>query len=363
MDLEPDETLIWTGQPRRIGYAVRRSIPQASAGLVMIAVWIALMVWNASARPEGDGRGLHLGERNFPLIVISVPLLLTGSYLATMPLRLARRLAGTRYLLSDHRAVIIAPDRPGNWVMHEYLPDDLALMHCEERPDGSGSLIFEDRPTWAGIREPAGFLGIDQVREVESLIRRTLAPGRRGPAAVATDDGFADVGKAKATDDLVPDRTYRLSIYHRAAIRVLGVGFPVAGVMLPIGLLIGLIAHLAGWLPWRLDSETTTLWIVSIVLLSLPLWLLVHSVSQTPYEIELDEVQRAIWLRGIWRSRVVPIAEIRSVMTGGWLDPQCSQVHIRLKNEKLCLPNDFDNFRDLLMHLKALNPSVEVKGF
>ncbi len=117
MDLEPDETLIWTGQPRGIGYAVRRSVPQALTGLVMIAAaaaWIALMVWNASARPGVAGGGFRLGEHDFQAIVIGVPLLLTGSYLATMPLRLARRLAGTRYLLTDRRAIVIEPARePG----------------------------------------------------------------------------------------------------------------------------------------------------------------------------------------------------------------------------------------------------------
>ncbi len=247
--------------------------------------------------------------------------------------------------------------------MHDYLPDDLALMRCEERPDGSGSLIFEDRQTWGRIREPAGFLGIDEVREVELLIRRTLAPGLREPEAGEVDDEFGEEGSWKTIDAIAPARVYRLSLFHGAAIRILGVGFPLAGLLLPIGLLIGFIAHLAGWLTWRVDSETTTLWIIGIVVLSIPMFFLVRYVSRTPCEIELDEAQRTVWLRGVWRSRAVPVAEIRAITTGGWRDPQCSQVEFLLKVRKLRVPNDFEDFREFLFHLKALNPAVEVKGF
>lgn len=366
MNLEPGETLIWMGQPNGIGYAVRRSVPQAMTGLVMIAAavgWIALMVWNASARPRFAGGGFRLGEHDFQAIVIGLPLLLTGTYLASMPLRLARRLAGTRYLLTDHRAIVLEPGRPGSRVVNDFFPDDLALMRCEERADGSGSLIFEDRPTWGRIREPAGFLEIDEVREVESLIRRTLAPGLREPETGEVDDEIEDVETSKTAADFAPARVYRLSLFHGAAIRILGVGFPLAGLLLPIGFLVGLIAHLAGWLPWRVDSETTTLWIIGIIVLSIPIFFLVRYVSRTPYEIELDEAQRAVWLRGVWRSQFVPVLEIRAITTGGWLDPQCSQVEMLLKNRKLRVPNDFDDFRDFLFHLKALNPAVEVKGF
>jgi hypothetical protein len=46
-------------------------------------------------------------------------------------------------------------------------------MACVERDDGSGDLRFEgDDGQYASLRE--GFLMIDRVREVESLVRQTL---------------------------------------------------------------------------------------------------------------------------------------------------------------------------------------------
>ena len=38
-------------------------------------------------------------------------------------------------------------------------------------------------------------------------------------------------------------------------------------------------------------------------------------------------------------------------------------VVIKYKGGKMCLSNSFSNFRDFLLTVKSLNPSVEIKGF
>jgi hypothetical protein len=60
-----------------------------------------------------------------------------------------------------------------------FRPEQLTGIWCDERPDGSGDLIFElyrpvfghDGDSWTYRR---GFLDIGNVRQIEALVRRAL---------------------------------------------------------------------------------------------------------------------------------------------------------------------------------------------
>jgi hypothetical protein len=82
-----------------------------------------------------------------------------------------------------------------------------------------------------------------------------------------------------------------------------------------------------------------------------------------PFAITVDEDERIIWFRDWFRSRGVHAADFISVTTGGWRDPNRANVEIRHKGGKLTLFNQFRDFRDFLERLKALNPSVDIRGF
>ncbi len=171
------------------------------------------------------------------------------------------------------------------------------------------------------------------------------------------------MGPTKDSLGLAPVRTYRLGALHRAVFFIAGTGLPLAGLLLVVGGTVMLAAAAMGRLPFRVDDETLRFLVVAVLLMSPALFVFWARAAWTPLAIVLDEAQRAVGFRGVWRTRIVPVSDILSVTTGGWRDPHCSMVAIVLKNGKLRIDNNFGDFRDFLFHLKALNPAVEVKGF
>jgi hypothetical protein len=81
-----------------------------------------------------------------------------------------------------------------------------------------------------------------------------------------------------------------------------------------------------------------------------------------PFEIGFTD-EPMIELRSWLRTQRLSPYEVISIRTGGWNDPRALNMVIKYKGGKLCLSNSFSNFRDFLLTLKSLNPSVEIKGF
>jgi hypothetical protein len=167
-ELEEGETVLWLGRP---------GIPKMTAGLVtglILGITASLLILLACI-------GLVLGwgwNVLFPLF--------TGLYagfwawLATFLTRSKQhKLQRTRYMITDQRVAIITQGKKDRTVEGYY---SIAQLQRTEKPDGTGNLTFV-APSAINTQQSnaslAGkFLNIADVREVETLLRRTFRQKR-----------------------------------------------------------------------------------------------------------------------------------------------------------------------------------------
>lgn len=368
--LEAGETLVWTGRPRSLRRLVMRTIPKTLFGLAFLAftiLWMAMVVQGGGKWDKG--RAVQPFESHNVLIATLAGLWMIppGLYMLTWPLRTWSRLKGTSYALTDRRAVISEPGLLGRPKIGRYTADSLRLMRLEEDDDGTGDLIFESPPNRVGMAQTVGFLGIEEAREVEALVRRTLfspGPPRSESPAQATRLDLV----------MLRRKTYRISL----GIRLFQFVFIAAGLLMAfciIGnivlfvgvlifqpkLLLSLIAHLnpggAGGAVGAIVAG-----VVSVLIAVLVAWNFFHFALAIPIEISIDE-DGAVGFRSRLRTVTIPTGDIISITTGAWYDPNRFQAVVRHKGGKLTLVNQFADFRDFLATLRELNPSVEIKGF
>jgi hypothetical protein len=162
-ELSPDEKLIWIGQPRS-DLAVRPAYFLVPFGVVFVAF---SLFWMVMAVVITFGLMAPCG---IPFLAIGVALIVSPVWLRAW----ARK---TVYAVSNRRAIIWQPGWFGYITVQSFTPSGLGQMSRTERPDGSGDLVFQVYTS--GIGEDSrtitkGFMGIDRVREVEELVRRTL---------------------------------------------------------------------------------------------------------------------------------------------------------------------------------------------
>jgi hypothetical protein len=185
-ELTVGERPLWVGQPlpRRF---MRSSIPLVLFGIP----WTAFaLFWVATAsgmlfggeRPNQAGVGWFFSC--FPLF--GVPFVLIGFAMLGSPVWAYRRARRTCYAVTDQRAVVWSAGWLGSVEVRSFRPADLGSMTRREYADGSGDLIFEEFVTTSrdgdgGVhshRLERGFIGIDNVREVEEVVRRALLAGK-----------------------------------------------------------------------------------------------------------------------------------------------------------------------------------------
>ena len=187
-ELAGDEKVLWVAQPRpdRLGplwLPVVIGLAWAVGASIFALNWMERARefnrrWNAmQAR---DGRPLEPELAWHDYLVWLLPLFGVG--IMTIPLWVRRSAARTCYALTDRRAVVLSLGAFGALQVKSFRPDALGAMKRVEYADGSGSLIFEEVPysytdseghSRAGLCQ-VGFLGINDVRGVEELLRRTL---------------------------------------------------------------------------------------------------------------------------------------------------------------------------------------------
>jgi hypothetical protein len=177
-ELAAGETLIWTGGPRSLRRLVMRTVPKALFGLAFLAFtlpWMAMVVQGGHNNWD-KGRAVKPFESHNVLIATFAGLWMIppGLYVLTWPIWAWRRLKGTCYALTERRAIISEPGLVGRPKLRSYTADSLRLMRLEEHDDGTGDLIFESPPNRVGMDRPVGFLAVEEAREVEALVRRTL---------------------------------------------------------------------------------------------------------------------------------------------------------------------------------------------
>ncbi len=87
----------------------------------------------------------------------------------------------TIYALTNLRTIVLTGKFFGGFTVESFEPSRLTSMTRSQRADGSGDLIFEQFTKKQGsgtttIRR--GFIGVENVRQVEELIHSTLLAGR-----------------------------------------------------------------------------------------------------------------------------------------------------------------------------------------
>uniref|UniRef100_A0A7C4LKX9 Uncharacterized protein n=1 Tax=Schlesneria paludicola TaxID=360056 RepID=A0A7C4LKX9_9PLAN len=186
-EIRAGERLVWVGQPRP-GRLARGAIPIVLFGIPWTAFAVFWMAAASGALFGGFGENNGPGEVGgfftwFPLF--GLPFVLIGLGMLSSPYWFWRQAKRTCYALTDHRAILWQANPCGGVTVRSYGPEALDKIHRTEYADGCGDLVFEEAVSvgWnsKGHRTTTttryGFMAIDNVREVEELLRRVLLPG------------------------------------------------------------------------------------------------------------------------------------------------------------------------------------------
>ena len=206
------------------------------------------------------------------------------------------------------------------------------------------------------------FLSIENVRYVEALARTSLASQAASrPVLTGLIDDDREFSADAPPKSVGAARRYSLSRIHRV-VPVALAGFTLSGATVVItGVAMLLLAPgyslSPNWAGGAAGGVFTLLLFGVLVAGLLSLYLF-----RIPFEIGFTD-EPMIELRSWLRTQTLSPYEVISIRTGGWNDPRALNMVIKYKGGKLCLSNSFSNFRDFLLTLKSLNPSVEIKGF
>lgn len=175
-ELEVGESVQWSAQPRP------RRLVLSTLPIVLFAIpWTAFAIfWICGASgwqfPTLKGPGGF-----FPLF--GLPFVLIGCAMFTAPLWALRKARRMLHLITNRRAIAFE----GGWstTVHSYGPEVLGHITRRQRFDGSGDILLDQR-TWHDgdghhRASPIGFLGIENVKEVDTLLRRLAATARPVP--------------------------------------------------------------------------------------------------------------------------------------------------------------------------------------
>lgn len=185
-ELEDGEQLLWVGQPRP-GRFARMSLPIVLFGIVWTAFslfWITVASWMVffKAAPGVNNAGWRIGGLFACFPLFGIPFVLIGLGMLSTPLLLRRRAKRTFYALTDRRAILWEAGAFGSMDVRSYRPAALKKMYRRDYNDGSGDLVFEEtlvvrRTSSRGTpmnTQSHGFMGIDNVHEIEQLVRKAL---------------------------------------------------------------------------------------------------------------------------------------------------------------------------------------------
>lgn len=184
-ELDQGEQLLWVGQPRPSRF-MRQTILIVLFGIPWTAfaiLWTAMAWWGAAAAVPNVGPGAFFSVC-FPLW--GVPFIVIGLGMLSSPFWIWRKAKRTCYALTDRRTILFEAGAFGSVEVRSYRAADLTKMIRREYADGSGDLVFEEaiqvrrannNRTIMGSK-PHGFLGIDNVRQIEELLRKALLVDR-----------------------------------------------------------------------------------------------------------------------------------------------------------------------------------------
>jgi len=167
-ELNDDENLLWTGQPKPGRMAIK-ALPVTLLAIPFTAFAVFWMCGASGFKMPDFSKG---GFSFFPLF--GLPFLFVGLGMLSSPLWKMRMAKRTIYVLTDKRAIIFA----GGWKINirSFSADQLQDLSRKQHANGSGDIVFKKEISYnnQGNNMPVkeiGFLGIDNVKEVEDKIR------------------------------------------------------------------------------------------------------------------------------------------------------------------------------------------------
>jgi hypothetical protein len=373
LELEPRERVIWSGRPSSVWRVVMQSMPKAMIGfisIIFLALWI-VMVIHGGHNNWDRGQVVPPFARHNVLIATVAGLWIAPSflYLSLSPIRAWRKLMRSFYVLTDRRALIVAPNFWGRTRVQSFTADALRLMRLEEGADGTGDMVFGNPSRWSGMTEPIGFLGIEKASDVEAIMKQALFTGQPAGAHSAV------LSAGVPTPAGAGRKYYRLSYFVQIFQLIsLFAGSLVAVCILADVLLVAVILiigpeRLFGLRPRGLKPIDPGKLVAmgaaglgSLIMGAMVGAMFLHFALRIPFEITIDEDQ-CIRFRARMRTVTIPVKDLLIIQTGRWFDPNRFQVDVVHKSGKLMIINQFSDFGAFLATVKEMNPSMKIKGF
>jgi hypothetical protein len=173
--LDAGESVIWSGRPRVLAYAFRKSFKNLAIGLLLLAfVWF----WSHGALDLGSAK-----ERSwmFGAIVVAI-----GGVMALSPFWQMFRGGRSSYVLTNCRALTII-DGPFGRRLSVPLKQ-IGFVDVRPGTEGSGDIYFKETAVTGSeggtVTRREGFMAIPDVMRVERLLRdaidRAVNAERRG---------------------------------------------------------------------------------------------------------------------------------------------------------------------------------------
>jgi hypothetical protein len=171
-DVEPNEQILWVGQPNPARMAVE-SIGSFLFGIVW--TWFTISFIMSWMGPSGSSMwpGGIWGFGGLAFYIFMAPFLIIGLAMLASPLFSYLQGLRTFYAVTNKRILIIETGKSRK--VQSYGEGDVGSLERTERPDGSGDLAFakhysKDSDGDQRTRD-IKFVGIAQVRSVENIIR------------------------------------------------------------------------------------------------------------------------------------------------------------------------------------------------
>tara|TARA_Y100000815_G_scaffold230767_1_gene220651 strand:+ start:45 stop:620 length:576 start_codon:yes stop_codon:yes gene_type:complete len=174
-ELMPNESVLWESSPSRWGAARSQcyNIGKAIVGLGFCLGFAAIAGLKVFEKPSAI---------DYLFLAVLALVLLSAAWPLFRPVVAFWRAGAVIYLVTTHRCIIIDPVLFGGVRVRSFWPLDLLDMWKTVRGSGHGDLVFrgwteeyKDDKGWEHRRgEQVGFLGVEDVRAVESLIRDRL---------------------------------------------------------------------------------------------------------------------------------------------------------------------------------------------
>jgi hypothetical protein len=373
LELSPGELVHWMNRPRAVSRLVSQAAPQAFLGLAMITFvvfWMFMVIWGGH---NGWDKGKHVppfAPHNVLIAaVVGLWMIPPSMYVLSWPLRDWQRLSKTSYVVTDRRAIMVESGFFGRTKAHSYDAKSLRLMRVVEYSDGSGDLVFENCSTWTGLTRTFGFLGIDEPRSVETLVRETLyctKPEGSDEAVGSTAQTVSSTGTWKSYYLSLPTRLFQ---FVALAAGILSAVCLLADFLLLIGFLL-LRPVLSFQFAQQMVQEYgasgvvvgTVIGVGSAIGYVFVLRVFFQFALFYPIELNIND-DRVLTFRGRVRKTCVPIDDLVAIRTGGWSDPNRFIGVVRFKQGKQTFVNRFSDFKDFLATVKDQNPTIVFEGF